>query len=75
MIKIKNKEKIKKKSKYFVNCLRGLFIIACILFSIPSISYYCEKGTILNFDRYYQFLLNNSDIAKQTIAYELFWEF
>ncbi len=50
-------------------CIKITFIVLCLMFSIPSIKYYLEKGTIFKFDRYYQFLLNNIDIKIQTICY------
>lgn len=63
-------EKLQKKENKFLNKgLKILFIFVSLIFVIPSIRYYLEKRTILNFDRYYQFLLNNTDITKQTIAY------
>lgn len=49
--------------------LKILFVIACLMFAIPSIGYYLEKGTIFKFDRYYGFLLNNTNIRTQTICY------
>ena len=45
------------------------FVLFCLMFSMPSIKYYLENGTIFKFDRYYQFLLNNSDLKVQTIYY------
>lgn len=63
---VKSKAKIEMKKN-----LKIVFIILCALFAVPSICYYINKGTILNFDRYYQFLLNNTDIMKQTECYIL----
>ena len=49
--------------------LKILFIASCLIFAVPSICYYLEMGTILEFDRYYQFLLNNTNIKIQTVWY------
>ncbi len=46
-----------------------LFLLISIIFAIPSISYLLENKTILHFDAYYQFCLNNSDRVGQTIIY------
>lgn len=63
-------EKKQKNIKEYKGILiKTLFIISCLLFAIPSIGYYIEKGTIFKFDRYYQFLLNNTNIRTQTICY------
>lgn len=55
--------------KIDINIIKIAFVLFCIIFSMPSIKYYLENGTIFKFDRYYQFLLNNSDLKVQTIYY------
>lgn len=60
------KKKIDDKLNIF---LKILFIGSCLIFAVPSICYYLEMGTILEFDRYYQFLLNNTNIKIQTVWY------
>lgn len=63
---MEKKKKIDDKLNIF---LKILFIVSCLLFAVPSICYYLEMGTILEFDRYYQFLLNNTNIKVQTVWY------
>ena len=63
---MEKKEKINDKLNIF---LKILFIVSCLIFAVPSICYYIEMGTILEFDRYYQFLLNNTNIKIQTVWY------
>ena len=46
-----------------------LFLLASISFAIPSILYYFKNKTILYFDEYFSFLLNNTDIVMQAIIY------
>ncbi len=46
-----------------------LFLVFSIIFAIPSIHYLLENKTVLHFDAYYQFCLNNSDRVGQTIIY------
>ena len=46
-----------------------IFILSAILFAIPSIKYLAEKGTILNFNEYFKFFLNDTDRVEQTIIY------
>ena len=43
-------------------------ILSALLFSIPSIIYYIQNGTVLNFKEEYCFLLNNQDTLIQTIV-------
>ena len=62
-------EKQKKVDDKLNMLLKILFIVSCLLFAVPSICYYFEMGTILEFDRYYQFLLNKTDIKIQTVWY------
>lgn len=50
--------------------LKFSFIIITLAFAIPSIIYYINNGTILNFNKYFCFLLtNNSNREYQTIIY------
>ena len=49
--------------------LMVIFILASILFAIPSIKYLIENGTIVNFSEYFQFCLNDSNRVEQTIIY------
>ena len=63
---MEKKKKIDDKLNIF---LKILFIGSCLIFAVPSICYYLEIGTILEFDRYYQFLLNSTDIKIQTMWY------
>ena len=46
-----------------------IFILSAILFAIPSIKYLAENGTILNFNEYFKFFLNDTDRVEQTIIY------
>ena len=63
-------EKIKEKIK-LENITKLLFIVVCIMFTIPSVNYLIQKGTILGFNKEFKFLLNNTDTVKQTTAYIL----
>lgn len=47
-----------------------IFVIASILFAMPSIIYWIQKGTTLNFAPYFHFLYDASvDRGTQTISY------
>lgn len=46
-----------------------VFILVSILFAIPSIQYLFENKTILNFNEYYKFCLDDSSRVEQTIIY------
>ena len=67
----KLRNKIKNENKMFNNLIKIFFVIAAIIFAMPSICYIIRNNTILNFDKYYKFLLNDIDITKQTLAYIL----
>ena len=47
----------------------GLFIIAAIMFAIPSIGYILQNGTVLNFNEYFKFCLNDSNRVDQAMMY------
>ena len=47
----------------------GLFIIAAIMFAIPSIGYILQNGTVLNFNEYFKFCLNDSNRVDQAMIY------
>lgn len=66
--KLKDKQLENKKSKN--NLILGFFIIASILFAMPSIIYYIQNKTILKFEPYFKFLLTDSvSRIDQTIIY------
>ena len=46
-----------------------IFAIASIMFAIPSIIYMINNGTVLNFDEYFKFCLNDSNRLGQTTIY------
>ena len=60
-----------KKDKIIDNFLKVAMVISSIFFVIPSIRYYMEIGTVLNFKAYFQFLLNTEDRLVQTAIYLL----
>lgn len=60
-----------KKDKIIDNFLKVAMIISALFFIMPSIRYYIETGTILNFKAYFQFLLNTEDRLVQTAIYLL----
>ena len=49
--------------------LKILFVLACVMFAVPSIEYYINNKTVFQFDQWFKFLLNNSDRFEQTIIY------
>ncbi len=51
------------------NLLKILYIIASIIFVIPSIIYIIQNKTVYKFDKWFEFLLNDSARETQTIAY------
>lgn len=53
------------------NIIKVGLLICSILFTIPSIKYYVQNKTVLNFENEYCFLLNNSDRIIQTGIYLL----
>ncbi len=65
---------MKEKIIEFINSKKIIlifFVIAVIAFAIPSIKYLLENGTILNFNEYFKFCLNNTNRVEQTILYIL----
>ena len=65
-------EKQQKNTKKTFNTnilIKIAFIVFCFMFSVPSIKYYLDNGTIFKFNTYYKFLLNNTDIKMQTVYY------
>lgn len=61
----------KKQKKETKTILKILFIISCIIFAIPSITYYIENKTVLKFEPWFQFLLNDTNRIEQTMVYIL----
>ena len=51
----KLRNKIKNENKMFNNLIKIFFVIAAIIFAMPSICYIIKNNTILNFDKYYKF--------------------
>ena len=49
--------------------LKILFILASVMFVVPSIIYYINDKTVFQFDQWFKFLLNNTDRFEQTIIY------
>lgn len=65
-------EEVNKKQKKEIKIIpKILFVISCIIFAIPSITYYIKNKTVLKFEPWFQFLLNNTDRIEQTMAYIL----
>ena len=46
-----------------------VFVLTAILFAIPSIQYLLENRTILNFNEYFKFCLEDTNRVEQTIIY------
>ncbi len=46
-----------------------LFIMASIIFAVPSIRYMIQNGTVLNFNEYFKFCLDDSNRIGQAIIY------
>ena len=46
-----------------------VFLLASILFAIPSIQYLLENRTIQNFNEYFKFCLNDTSRLEQTLIY------
>lgn len=63
-------EKLKENER-LNNIIKLLFIIASIMFAVPSIIYLLQKGTVLDFTNEFKFLLNDEDTLKQTLIYAL----
>ena len=49
--------------------LKILFVLASVMFVVPSIIYYINNKTVFQFDQWFKFLLNNTDRFEQTIIY------
>ena len=49
--------------------IKVLFAIACIIFVLPSVIYLLQNGTVYGFDKWFCFLLNNSNRNMQTFLY------
>ena len=61
---------IDKIKKFNINqVIKILFILSSILFVLPSIIYLIKNGTVLGFDKWYCFLLNNTNRNSQTLIY------
>ena len=45
------------------------FVLMAIIFAVPSIQYLLENGTILNFNEYFKFCLEDTNRVEQTIIY------
>ena len=63
---------MKEKVIGFINSKKVImvvFILASILFAIPSIQYLVENRTIRNFNEYFQFYLDDTNRVEQTIIY------
>ena len=63
---------MKEKVIGFINSKKVImvvFILAAILFAIPSIQYLLENKTIINFSEYFKFCLDDSNSVEQTIIY------
>ncbi len=62
------KEKVKgiiNSKKIILMCL----VLLAIIFAIPSMKYLLENKTILNFNQYFKFYLNDTNRLEQTIIY------
>lgn len=56
--------------KFNINILvKVLFILSTILFILPAILYLIKNGTVHGFDRWFYFLLNDSNRNMQTLLY------
>lgn len=49
--------------------IKLLFAISCILFVLPSVVYLIKNGTVYGFDKWFCFLLNDSNRNMQTFLY------
>ena len=58
-----------KYNKFNAIILKISFAIASLLFVIPSIMYYINEKTVFKFNKWFLFLLNNSERAKQVGIY------
>ena len=69
-----SKEERLEKIKKIINdkesiILKILFVLASVMFAVPSIIYYINNKTVFQFDQWFKFLLNNTDRFEQTIIY------
>ena len=46
-----------------------IFVILSIMFAIPSLRYMVQNGTVLQFNEYFKFCLNEDDRVEQAIFY------
>ena len=63
---------MKEKMLQFLNSKKFIltsFLLISIAFAVPSIIYMIQNGTILHFDEWYKFCLNDSNRVEQTIIY------
>ena len=49
--------------------IKALFALSCILFVLPSVIYLIKNETVFGFDKWFCFLLNNSNRNMQTFLY------
>ena len=49
--------------------IKVLYALSCILFLLPSVIYLIKNGTIFGFDKWFCYLLNNSNRIMQTFLY------
>ena len=59
------------KNRKMNNVLKIIFAISCIMFAIPSITYYIQNKTIFKFEQWFKFLLNDTSRIEQTCIYIL----
>ena len=57
------------KQKNWAKIIKPIFIILLIISTIPSIIYLIQNKTILNFDKYFTILFNDTDRLEQTVIY------
>ena len=57
------------KKDYFINKIKIIFAMLCLAFAVPSIKFMVEKGTLLNFNTYFKFLIDDSNRLNQTLIY------
>ena len=59
------------KNRKMNNVLKIIFAISCIMFAIPSITYYIQNKTVFRFEQWFKFLLNDASRIEQTYIYIL----
>ena len=57
------------KNRKMNNVLKIIFAISCIMFAIPSITYYIQNKTVFRFEQWFKFLLNDASRIEQTYIY------